>query len=740
MSRSPLLRRALALACGLALLLLALSGGPTLAATHLIYDDALAPGWSNWSWATVNLSATAPVHGGTHSIAVTYGAWQGLYLSHPGLNTVGYSRVRFFLHGGSAGGQQLNLYAERSSGGQGPLVALPPAVANSWIEVQVPLADLGATGATLTGLVWQDATGGSQPTLYVDDIALIGDETPDGPVLSDDWMRRSALPADGSSAAVVQVRASDPQGAGDIASVMVDASAIGQGLISLRDDGWSNDGAAGDGLFGGRLVASVGTARAEKSLVVTAEDQAGNRSTLPLGALAVLDAPPGGAVPAGLPARPAWGTNEWSETPGADWQVNSGVPWDYVYQYITYEWYTDGWGGNFVGRFVGQAWNKGYIPVVTVYLMLAVPPHCGEGAACYYQKLQNPATVSAYLEALEEAARQAQGAQPVLFHLEPDFMGFMQQMSNSPDAPGGVIQDDPTSFPVALNVAGYPNTLAGFGQRMVDLIHETAPNVLVAPHASMWAVNRDPNGVTPDLAESYAERTAAFLMAAGGAQADLLFVEWSDRDAGSGLRPWWDDTNHTLPHVGRAVLWENALSTAAGRRIILWQVPAGNMELDNSPQHYQDNRVAYAFRHARDLYEAGVIAVLFGAGQADMTHPSTDGGFIRAQGLIAYAPPAAPTGLVAGAVSGSTVPVRWNDNAEPDLWGYRVTYTPTSGGPSHTIDTRAANSTTLLLPSAGHWLITVAAYDAMGHLSPASAVVIVMIFSDAERLYLPLVQ
>ena len=51
-------------------------------ATLIIYDDALASGWANWSWdATVNLNNTTPVHGGTHAIAVTYtAAWGALYL------------------------------------------------------------------------------------------------------------------------------------------------------------------------------------------------------------------------------------------------------------------------------------------------------------------------------------------------------------------------------------------------------------------------------------------------------------------------------------------------------------------------------------------------------------------------------------------------------------------------------------------------------------------------------------
>ena len=60
---------------------------PTTAAQD-IYTDALAPGWSNWSWATVDLQASAPVHSGSRSIAVTYGAWQALHLHYPELPTV----------------------------------------------------------------------------------------------------------------------------------------------------------------------------------------------------------------------------------------------------------------------------------------------------------------------------------------------------------------------------------------------------------------------------------------------------------------------------------------------------------------------------------------------------------------------------------------------------------------------------------------------------------------------------
>jgi len=175
------------LAC-LVTLLVALSLSlPAQAAPQTIYADALAAGWDDWSggWATVDLGPTAPVHGGNNSIAVTYtGGWQGLYLAHAGLSPLGFTRLRFYAHGGPSGGQAFQVYATRASGGDGPAVSVAPLVANTWTEIQIPLVDLGVSTIDITGLIWQDRSGGSQPTFYLDDIALIGDEDPDGPVLS----------------------------------------------------------------------------------------------------------------------------------------------------------------------------------------------------------------------------------------------------------------------------------------------------------------------------------------------------------------------------------------------------------------------------------------------------------------------------------------------------------------------------------------------------------------------------
>ena len=705
--------------------------------SKIIYDDVLGTGWENWSWATVNLSASNPVHNGNHSISVTFGAWQGLYLHKSDVDTLGSTHLQFYIHGGGVGGQKINIYLNLEVGGStqnGPSIAVPPPPANAWSEVNILLNDLNPTHAAVSGITWQSSSGVSQPSLYLDDIALVSPEDSNGPKLSEPFCTPRSVPADGLTTFIIRVRVTDPQGSNDISSVSVDGNPLGLGTVSLFDNGRSNDLLVNDGLFGAALSVPIGMASSEVRLLVSATDKSGHQSNLSLGVFTVL-APPGGAIPAALPQRLGYGSNAWSETPGQDWQVNSGVPWNYVYQYITWGW--ESWGGSFVSRFVQQAWDNNYIPVVTVYMMLGVPTNCGEGGECYAQKLQNSTTVKNYLDSLKLAAQEAQGSKPVIFHLEPDFYGSMQQFSNSPNRPPGVQPDVPASFPVALNKSGYPNNLEGFGRYLVDLIHTNAPNALVAPHASMWATNSDPQSVTFDEAIQMGSKTASFINSMGGAQADLLFVEWSDRDAGSGLRPWWDDSDHETPRPTRAIIWENALSKTANKRLFLWQVPVGNMSQNNTCDHYQDNRTAYIFNHPRDLFDTGIIGVLFGGGAECMTQVNTDGGFVVGQGAIAYALPTTPVDLVSGGVIGSVVHLRWKENPEPDLWGYQVDYHLKPGGPVTSVFPGRRNSIDLRLPTSGQWEISISSLDAMGNKSTPSSPVVVNINSNSEFLYLP---
>ncbi len=712
------------------------------ALTNIIYSDSLVPGWDNWSWGdTLNFAATSPVHSGSHGIAINLDPWGALSLHNPGIDTLGTTTLQFFMNGGSAGGEKIDVFFNLEVNGQtvnGPVFHVPPPGANAWEEVDAPLSTLNPAGAVVTRINWQSALNSSQ-SFYFDDISFTSPVDPNAPTLANGSLTPRSIPADGLATLVVKVKVADPQGAGDIASVTLDASALGRGVFTLADDGRSNDGQANDGLYGTTLTVAPSTAPGEVKLGVTATDKEGHANFLPLGALTVLGAP-GGAIPAVLPQHFGWGSDAWNETPGLDWQVNSGVPWNYVYQYITQGWET--WGTpDFVSRFVQHAWTNHYVPIVTVYMILGIVAGGNENSAYYASQLQNASKVQAYLASLQRAAQQSAGSKPVIFNIEPDFYGYMQQLSNSSNHPAGVVANNPASYPVALNISGYANTLAGFGQYLVHMIHATAPNALVAPMASMWATNMDPQSVTADQAIQMGQSTANFIDAMGGDQADALIVEWSDRDAGDPTppqRPWWDDQDMKLPRPTRATLWENALSRQAGKRLILWQIPVGNMAMDNSCHHYQDNRAAYAFSHTRDLFDAGVIGLVFGGGAGCETSVETDGGFVAAQGAIAYAAPAAPTGLAAGVVLGGVVPLRWNENSEPDLWGYQVVYQRALGGQVWLVDARRKNALALFLPIAGDWKIGVRAYDAMGNLSPETAQVTVTSLANAEQLFLPL--
>jgi len=148
-------------------------------ADQIIYDDTLENNWQNYGWATLSYTNTLPVHSGNNSISVTIVApWQGIQLFHTDQDSVLFTNISFWLDGGAAGGQRLQVYGlldENGSvnDGQGIDYDLPPLPTNSWEHFNVPLSALGVSGVpNFTGFVVQDSTGAAQPTFYLDDISL----------------------------------------------------------------------------------------------------------------------------------------------------------------------------------------------------------------------------------------------------------------------------------------------------------------------------------------------------------------------------------------------------------------------------------------------------------------------------------------------------------------------------------------------------------------------------------------
>ncbi len=137
-----------------------------------VYSDQLDNGWQNWSWATVNLANASPVQSGTKSIQVTAMPYQGLYLENAGLPPANYTNLVFWINGGPAGGQLLNVQAT-SAGSAQPSVNLSPLPKNSWTQVVLSLQSLGvANDPSFDGFWIQDRSGTTQPSFYVDTIQL----------------------------------------------------------------------------------------------------------------------------------------------------------------------------------------------------------------------------------------------------------------------------------------------------------------------------------------------------------------------------------------------------------------------------------------------------------------------------------------------------------------------------------------------------------------------------------------
>jgi hypothetical protein len=142
-------------------------------ADQSVYTDSLQNSWQNWSWATVNLAATSPVHAGADSISVSSVNWQALYLHHSAFDGSAYTNFVFWIHGGASGGQSVQVQATLAGVAQSAVV-LSPLPANAWRRETISLAALGVASATdLDGFWLQARDSGTTPTFYVDDISLV---------------------------------------------------------------------------------------------------------------------------------------------------------------------------------------------------------------------------------------------------------------------------------------------------------------------------------------------------------------------------------------------------------------------------------------------------------------------------------------------------------------------------------------------------------------------------------------
>lgn len=174
-----------------------LLGASSARADLPIYGDSLASGFQDWSWGgiTRDFASAAERHSGTASIRCSFTAgWSGLQLGNAyGVDASATDVLRFWIHGGTEGGQKVAVYA--GNGNASVNVSVTPA-AGIWTQVDLPLADLG-TPRKITYVYWFNNTAGIQAAFHVDDVALVASGLPtptpvptgNGPALEVDTAR-----------------------------------------------------------------------------------------------------------------------------------------------------------------------------------------------------------------------------------------------------------------------------------------------------------------------------------------------------------------------------------------------------------------------------------------------------------------------------------------------------------------------------------------------------------------------
>lgn len=394
------------------------------------------------------------------------------------------------------------------------------------------------------------------------------------------------------------------------------------------------------------------------------------------------------SLPAGWPSTLQFGM---ADSPGGAAAMKKTAPFAFRYQYLAggvntgSGWATWNTNGQFATFYIQDSAANGITPVFTYYMIRqSAPGNAMSEATGVAANLTNTATMTAYWNDLKLFFQRAGAAGGnVVLHVEPDLWGYVEQKATGDNAATVAAKVGGTGL---TELSGLPDNMSGFAKAVVKLRDQYGPNVKLGYHISVWGTGNDIAYSNPPDAtvDALAGRAAAFYTSLG-ANFELAFAEFSDRDAGfkqaiygDGGASWWDagDFARNARFLGRFV-------TLTGKRVVMWQIPLGNTKLrtmNNSWDHYQDNRVEWLLddatrAHLQDYINNGVVAFLFGRG-ADgatcacdangdgITNPAAiggnttvatsaddDGGFFR-QKVAAYY----TTGAMALSGGGGTLP------------------------------------------------------------------------------------
>jgi hypothetical protein len=335
-----------------------------------------------------------------------------------------------------------------------------------------------------------------------------------------------------------------------------------------------------------------------------------------------------------LPSLPsAWPTSVQLGTadgPGGAVAMKAVAPYRFRYQYLSGGvntgggWATWNANGQFASHYIQDSVDNGITPVFTYYMIYQSRPGGGGESSAISTNLQTTSTMQAYFNDLKLFFQRAAAfpGKMVVLHVEPDMWGYIQQRSTSDNAATVAVKVGSTGLP---ELAGLPDNAAGLARGIVELRDAYAPNVVLAYHASVWGTGNDiVYSDPPDSTVDALGTRAGNFYRSLGADFDIAFSEFSDRDAGfkqyqygDGGAAWWDDGD-----FARNIRWIGKFVQVSGKRVAMWQIPQGNTRMramNNTWNHYQDNRVEWLLdepsrSHLQQYANAGVVAHLFGRG------------------------------------------------------------------------------------------------------------------------------
>jgi len=201
------------------------------------------------------------------------------------------------------------------------------------------------------------------------------------------------------------------------------------------------------------------------------------------------------------------------------------------------------------------------------------------------------------------------GTTRVMLHVEPDFWAYARQVNGNPHSiPAKVTAANPT------DCSTQENSITGMARCMISMVRKYAPNAKVGLHASDWLKGNAGDGVA----------TGNFMIALGSTDGDFIVSDILDRDAGYynsiGNNIWFDDAAHAS-----YLAWIKDVAVTTSQPIIIWQIPLGNANQNNTNYHWKDTHVDYFFAHLADVANAKIVGLMFGAGTDLQTTVETDG-------------------------------------------------------------------------------------------------------------------